>query len=122
MLPETAAEVLVRRYLEAMAVRDLGAARALLAPRFEMFFPGNVRFTTLEQLIEWSAPRYRHVQKAIACIDIAGSRVAYCSGTLSGQWTDGSQFEGIRFIDRFEIADDRLQRQDVWNDMAEMRS
>ena len=28
-------------------------------------------------------------------------------------------FEGIRFVDRFEVAGGRITRQDVWNDLAE---
>jgi hypothetical protein len=43
-------------------------------------------------------------------------------GTLHGVWLDGTPFEGIRFIDRFELADGRIQRQDVWNDMAEVHA
>jgi len=43
--------------------------------------------------------------------------VVFCTGTLHGEWLDGSTFEGIRFVDRFEIADGLLQRQDVWNDL-----
>ncbi len=45
--------------------------------------------------------------------------MVYCSGTLRGVWLDGSNFEGVRFIDRFEIADGKIRRQDVWNDLAE---
>jgi len=28
-------------------------------------------------------------------------------------------FEGVRFVDRFEVAGGLLTRQDVWNDLAE---
>jgi hypothetical protein len=34
-------------------------------------------------------------------------------------WADGSSFEGIRFIDRFELVTGKIQRQDVWNDLGE---
>jgi hypothetical protein len=33
-------------------------------------------------------------------------------------WLDGSAFEGVRFLDRFDVRDGRIQRQDVWNDLA----
>jgi len=34
---------------------------------------------------------------------------------------DGRPFEGIRFIDRFEIQDGLIVKQDVWNDMGEYK-
>ena len=43
-------------------------------------------------------------------------------GTLHGRWLDGSAFDGIRFIDRFEIRGGRIVRQDVWNDAGELRN
>ena len=38
------------------------------------------------------------------------------------EWLDGSEFKNIRFIDRFEVVKGKLQRQDVWNDLAEIRA
>ncbi|MGB1034547.1 MAG: 4-oxalocrotonate tautomerase, partial [Primorskyibacter sp.] len=46
----------------------------------------------------------------------------YCRGTLSGEWPDGTAFDAIRFIDRFEIVGDKITKQDVWNDIAETRA
>jgi hypothetical protein len=43
-------------------------------------------------------------------------------GVLHGQWPDGAEFDGIRFIDRFLVVDGLLARQEVWNDLAEHRS
>ena len=40
---------------------------------------------------------------------------------LNGVWLDGTEFKDIRFIARFEVVKGKLQRQDVWNDWAEMR-
>ena len=48
------------------------------------------------------------------------SRIVYCFGTLNGEWPDGQAFSGIRFIDRFEITQGRITRQQVWNDIAEV--
>ncbi len=31
-------------------------------------------------------------------------------------------FEGIRFIDRFEVTAGKITRQDVWNDIAEVKA
>ena len=62
--------------------------------------------------------------KAIERVEEAplGARVAvYISGTLHGEWTDGGPFEGIRFIDRFEVTGGKIVLQEVWNDLAAMR-
>ncbi len=116
--------VLVKSFLDTMAARDLAAAKAMLAPGFAMTFPGNARFTTLEELVAWAKPRYRWVKKKYERFDEApgaGETIVYCYGTLYGEWPDGTAFEGIRFIDRFAIRDGKLADQLVWNDLAESR-
>lgn len=116
---------LVRSYLQAMEARDLDRAQGMLADGFAMQFPGTGPMRTLEELIAWSKPRYQSVTKTYAGFDALQSAgaatIVYCRGTLSGAWPDGTLFEGIRFIDRFEIEDGKLTRQDVWNDIAEER-
>ena len=123
-LPDPAS--LVRSYLMAMEARDLGLAQTMLADTFTMQFPGTDRMETLDQLIEWSRPRYNRVAKTYERFDTAatpeGHAVVYCFGTLHGEWPDGRPFEGIRFVDRFEVENGRIARQDVWNDMGEVRS
>ena len=111
---------LVHDFLTAMEARDLPRAQAMLAPDFEMTFPGGRRMRTLPELIAWAAPRYRFVRKTYDRFDAAGD-VVYCFGTLSGEWPDGTPFAGIRFIDRFEMAGGLIVRQDVWNDIAEVK-
>jgi hypothetical protein len=114
----------VHAYLAAMEARDLPSAQAHLAPGFTMTFPGGVTMTTLEDLVAWSRPRYRFVKKTYERFDaLPGPEVSlvYCYGTLHGEWPDGAPFSGIRFIDRFELSGDRIARQDVWNDMGEVR-
>ena len=100
-----------------MERRDLTAAKALLAPGFFMVFPGGRRFDTLEALVDWAKGRYRSARKTYERFDVAGEAV-YCFGTLAGEWPDGTPFEGIRFIDRFEFRDGRISSQKVWNDLA----
>lgn len=111
----------VRTYLQAMEARDLATARAMLAPDFTMTFPGPVTMQRLEQLIAWAAPRYRFVKKTYERFD-AMRGLVYCFGTLSGEWPDGTPFSGIRFIDRFELEGGLITRQDVWNDIAEVKA
>ncbi|SIS65988.1 Phenylpyruvate tautomerase PptA, 4-oxalocrotonate tautomerase family [Roseivivax lentus] len=115
---------IVRDYLAAMEARDVDAAAGFLGEGFTMVFPGSGPMTSLQELIDWSAPRYRFVRKTYEGFDLAptpGPAVVYARGTLSGAWPDGTPFEGIRFIDRFEITEGRITRQDVWNDIAEVR-
>ena len=115
------AEQVVREYLAAMERRDLAAAKALLAPGFFMVFPGNRRFDTLEQLVEWAKGRYRSARKTYDVFEVSDQSV-FCFGTLHGEWLDGKPYSGIRFIDRFTVRDGKLVDQQVWNDLAEVVS
>jgi hypothetical protein len=121
-----AAAQLVRDYLAAMEARELGRAKVFLAPGFAMIFPGGLRFTQLEEVVARAKPRYRFVKKGYERFDEApaadGSVVVYCFGTLSGEWPDGTAFDGIRFIDRFTVRGGQLADQQVWNDLAEVRA
>ncbi len=116
----TEAEGIVRRYLAAMEARDLDAARACLARGAVLAFPGAAPMSEPAEVAAWAAPRYRRVTKTHAGMD-ACDGVLYLRGTLAGEWPDGTAFEGIRFVDRFEVTGGRIVRQDVWNDLAEAR-
>lgn len=115
----------VRAFLAAMEARDLAQAESFLAPGFRMVFPGNAAFGRLADLVARSGTRYRFVRKTFARVDTApaadGTAVT-CFGTLSGEYPDGTAFAGIRFCDWFLVGKDgKLLRQEVWNDMGEMR-
>lgn len=115
------ADDIIRAFLTAMEARDLETAKTFLADPFEMTFPGNTSLTTLEDLVAWGQTRYKFVKKDIEDISLSFhelNTIGYCHGTLSGEWLDGTLFENIRFIDRFEITPDGITKQDVWNDMA----
>jgi hypothetical protein len=118
-------EGIVRDFLDSLGARQLDRARAHLAPGFRMVFPGDARMTTLEELAERMSKRFRWARKTIERFDVAPGEdevVVYCFGTLHGQWLDGSDYEGIRFVDRFVLKDGKIVDQKVWNDMAEVRS
>tara|TARA_R110002074_G_scaffold196880_3_gene363735 strand:+ start:4035 stop:4601 length:567 start_codon:yes stop_codon:yes gene_type:complete len=122
-LPDPVA--LVRDHLNAMEARDLDRAGAMLGAGFTMHFPGTAPMNSLEALIAWAQPRYAFVTKTYEGFDPlqkpGEAAIVYCRGTLSGEWPDGTPFDGIRFIDRFEVTNGKLTRQDVWNDIAEVR-
>jgi len=120
-VPEASA--LVRQFLERMQARDLEAARQLLAPGFVMTFPGAAPMRDFAELLDWAKGRYSRIGKKFERFDECWGQeatVVYCSGTLEGVWLDGTPFAGIRFIDRFEVTAGLIQRQDVWNDLAEV--
>ena len=109
-------------FLEALGGRDLDRAKGMISDGFEMVFPGPARFTSFEDLMTWAAPRYRSIAKKIERVEEApmGETVGvYVSGTLYGEQPDGTPFQDIRFIDRFEVRAGQITLQEVWNDMAE---
>jgi ketosteroid isomerase-like protein len=114
----------VREFLDALGRRDLEAARAYLAPGFTMTVPGNQRFRTLAEYAAYSASRNGPVRMQIdgleACEAPVGLSV-YASGTMSGNWLDGTAFHGVRFCDRFVLRDGLVAELQAWNDMAEFR-
>ena len=115
------ASALVHDFLDRMQQRDLPAAQVLLAPDFEMTFPGAPAMQQLGQLVQWSRGRYLNVAKDYERFDECWTdegAIVYCFGLLRGTWLDGKAFEAIRFIDRFEVREGKICRQDVWNDMA----
>ena len=119
------AGVLVREFLALMQARDLAGAGRFLAGGFSMHFPGAAAMNRLDELLDWARGRYRSIAKDYERQDECWSTdaaVVYCSGTLNGVWLDGSAFSGIRFIDRFEVVDGLILRQDVWNDLADARA
>ncbi len=116
------AVAVVREFLAAMETRDLEKAQSMLADDFTMVFPGARPMRKLEELIAWAKDRYARVAKTYERFDTAPGAdgvAVYCFGTLHGEWLDGRAFEGIRFIDRFTIADGKIADQRVWNDMGE---
>lgn len=122
--PPTPPAELVLGYLAAMEERDFERARQFLGEEFFMVFPGGRRFegtSGLEELAAWSATRYRSVTKTYEAVEESpgdDGAIVHCHGTLAGTWLDGSEFRGIRFIDRFTVRDGKLFDQRVWNDLA----
>ncbi len=124
-LSEGSASRMVATFLRTMEARDFEGARDFLAPGFEMIFPGDVRLTELEALVERSKKRYRNVRKVFQHFDegeTPDATVVYSIGTLTGEWPDGTPFSGIRYIDRFTLKGGKFVSQWVWNDMGEYRN
>jgi phenylpyruvate tautomerase PptA (4-oxalocrotonate tautomerase family)/ketosteroid isomerase-like protein len=122
--PRPDAVEVVRTFLARMEARDLYGAKALVADGFRMVFPGDRRFATFEELMDWAKDRYAWVKKTHERFDAAPAEdgvAVTCFGTLYGEGLDGAPFEGIRYVDWFLVVDGKITRQHVWNDMAEVR-
>lgn len=116
------AERIAVTFLNTMELRDLEASQAAIAPDFTMVFPGAVKYTRLQDLVEGAKGRYKWVAKRIEGVDATGTggnAVVWVRGTLYGENVAGAKFEGIRFTDRFQLKGGLLISQDVWNDLAE---
>lgn len=113
----------VERYLDAMERRDLDSARTCVeASGLDLVFPGGRRFGTIEEIVRNSSGRYRFVKKRITGQDAwcAGDTIrVLITGALYGEWPDGAAFDGIRFVDWFELHGGRIVRQHVFNDTGE---
>jgi hypothetical protein len=120
--PHPVASEVVKSFLHAMQERDMALAQSFLHPDFAMCFPGGVQMCALPELINWAQHRYAAINKNYTHFEESwqgDATVVFCHGTLQGTWLHGEPFEGIRFIDRMEVRDGLITRQDVWNDLAE---
>jgi ketosteroid isomerase-like protein len=117
------AAALVKRFLEAMANRDLAAAGTMIATDAKIIFPGGKAFKSQQDMVAAARGRYQWIKKKFEQIDTAvltRARVAvYVMGTLYGCNNFGVDFAGVRYIDRFEVEGGLIVSQQVWNDLAE---
>lgn len=125
--PDSRSVKQVRAFLSAMEARDLACAERYLAVNVVMQFPGAAPMQRLSEVVEWAKTRYRRVSKTFFAVDLCSHpkqgtstthSVVVCHGELAMEWLDGSTSTGVRFIDRFELTDGLITRQDVWNDLA----
>ncbi|MEU8039599.1 OsmC family peroxiredoxin [Streptosporangium sp. NPDC049078] len=116
-----AAIAIVEEFLAAVGRGDLESAGAHLAPDAVMIFPGDRRYTTLRDLADASATRYRHVDKHRteyeAFTESSGDVVVWSMGTLYGENNQGVGYDGVRYVDRFRLSAGRIVEQRVWNDL-----
>ena len=113
---------IVRVYLETHMIPDPEAAARYGAPNFELTFTGGRKFDTPTGATGFNARRYKWVKKKMERFETVPGEdetIVYSLGTLYGEWSDGTPFEGNRYIDRFVVRDGLIVSQDVWNDSAE---
>ncbi len=113
---------IVRLYLEASMKPDPDLAATYVSEDVVITFTGGVVFDHPSGPTAFNKSRYAWVKKRLNRFDECPAEdgtVVYSLGTLYGEWLDGEQFEGNRYIDRFLIRSDKIVTMDVWNDSAE---
>lgn len=114
----------VKTFLDAMGRRDMDVVNAMLAPGFRMVVTGGHVFTSPAEFAAFSKGRHKGARKTTDRYDaIPGDdgTVVYAIGSMAGTWNDDTTFEGVRYIDRFEVAHGKITDMRVWSDMAEFR-
>ncbi len=118
----TSAADIVERFLVASMIPDPETAGTFMAPDVAITFTGGRKFGHPRETTAFNAMRYKWVKKKMERTDVApgvGDTVVYNTGTLYGEWPDGTPFEGNRYVDRFVVRNGEIVQMDVWNDSAE---
>lgn len=112
----------VERFLVASMLPDPETAATFMAPDVAITFTGGRKFRHPRDATAFNAMRYKWVKKQMERTDVApgaGETIVYNTGTLYGEWHDGTPFEGNRYVDRFVVRGGKIVQMDVWNDSAE---
>ena len=118
---EEAAKI-VEEYLVASMVPDPEKAVSYMAPDVSITFTGGRKMSHPKETAAFNAGRYAWVKKQMDRFDVApgvGETVVYSVGSLYGEWPDGTEFSGNRYVDRFVVRNGKIVEMDVWNDSAE---
>ena len=116
------AAALVKRFLVASMIPDPETAGTFMSADVQITFTGGRKFKHPRDATAFNAMRYKWVKKKMERTDVApgdGETVVYNTGTLYGEWHDGTPFEGNRYVDRFVVRGGKIVKMDVWNDSAE---
>ncbi|WP_441252146.1 nuclear transport factor 2 family protein [Tardiphaga sp. 71_E8_N1_1] len=113
---------LVERFLVASMVPDPETAGTFMSADVAITFTGGRKFKHPRDATAFNAMRYKWVKKKMERTDVSpgnGETIVYNTGTLFGEWHDGTPFEGNRYVDRFVVRGGKIVKMDVWNDSAE---
>ena len=70
-----------------------------------------------QEFLSFLAPRYEWADKEFGRWITAGEHVVSL-GTLYGVDNDGEEFSDVRYVDVYEVRDGKIQRLDIFNDLA----
>jgi hypothetical protein len=115
---------IVDEYLSVLMIPDPDAARKFCAPGLEIRFTGDRRMADPAECAAFNRSRYKWVKKKFGPTHVVAGgtdeeAVVYQTGTLYGEWPDGTPFEGNRYVDRYVVKRSKIVRMEVWNDSAE---
>ena len=115
---------LVEEYLRLLMIPDPERASAYIAPELLIRFTGGRPMHVPRECAAFNATRYAWVKKNFERTDVvcgasAEEAVVFMTGTLYGEWKDGTPFSGNRYVDRYVVKHGRIVQMDVWNDSAE---
>ena len=114
----------VETYLKLHMIPDPDAARAYCDPAIEIRFTGNRLMHDPAEATQFNKARYKWVKKKFGPTHVVADgtedeTVVYQTGTLYGEWLDGTPFEGNRYVDRYHVKRGKIVKMEVWNDSAE---
>lgn len=119
-LPEPVGVIM--SYLTALQAGDLTAVRGHLSEACAIHLPGGNVIADPGELVTWARTRMRVFKVQVLGTDASpGPRgpVVHLRGRQSGEFPDGTPFEGIRFSTRYEFDARKIARIDMWSDLAE---
>src|SRR2546421_10756724 len=116
---------IVEEYLRLHMIPDTARARRFCAPEMEIRFPGNRLMHDPAEATAFNRSRYKWVKKKFGPTHVVqgaseAETIVYQTGTLYGEWPDGTPFEGNRYVDRYVVSRGKIVRMEVWNDSAEI--
>jgi len=117
-----AAKQIVEEYLRVLMIPDPEAASRFISDDLSITFTGGRSFTHPSECAKFNATRYAWVKKRFGQTDVVergDEAVVYQTGTLYGEWPDGTAFDGNRYIDRYVVRNGLITSMEVWNDSAE---
>jgi hypothetical protein len=115
---------IVEEYLRLHMIPDPDAARRFCGPEMEIRFTGNRLMHDPAEATAFNRSRYKWVKKKFGPTHVVAGggeeeTIVYQTGTLYGEWPDGTTFEGNRYVDRYVVRRGKIVKMEVWNDSAE---
>src|SRR3954465_281235 len=94
-----AAAAIVEKFLVPSMVPDPETAARYIAEPLKLTFTGGRKFSHPRESAAFNAKCYKWVRKKMERLYVArgdGETIVYNTGTLYGEWPDGTPFEGNR--------------------------
>lgn len=118
-MSEAAPRAVVEEFFDRMENDRRESMDVLFAEDAVITVPG-ARFqgpTAPSDFLEFLSPRYEWAAKEFGRWIVTDDELVSI-GTLYGIDTDGERFEGVRYVDVYEVREGLIQRLDVYNDLA----